>query len=57
MSINFLKFLKISAKNATHSAGAPNSAKFRGGCRGPSNIRQRGGCNNFSFLRVKNRTF
>ena len=28
-------------------AGAPNSAKFRGGCRGPSKIRQRGGCNNF----------
>ena len=27
--------------------GAPNSAKFRGGCRGPSKIRQRGGCNNF----------
>ena len=23
--------------------GAPNSAKFRGGCRGPSKIRQRGG--------------
>ena len=27
--------------------GAPNSAKFRGGCKGPSKIRQRGGCNNF----------
>ena len=28
--------------------GAPNSAKFRGGCRGPAKIRQRGGgCNNF----------
>ena len=27
--------------------GAPNSAKFRGGCRGPIKIRQRGGCNNF----------
>ena len=27
--------------------GAPNSAKFRGGYRGPSKIRQRGGCNNF----------
>ena len=26
---------------------APNSAKFRGGCRGPSKIRQRGGCNIF----------
>ena len=40
-------------------AGAPNSAKFRGGggCRGPSKIRQRGGggCNNsllfLEFLR------
>ena len=29
------------------STGAPNSAKFRGGCRAPSKIRQRGGCNNF----------
>ena len=28
-------------------SGAPNSAKFRGGCRGPSKIRQRGGFNNF----------
>ena len=28
-------------------SGAPNSAKFRGGCSGPSKIRQRGGCNNF----------
>ena len=26
------------------AAGAPKSAKFRGGCRGPSKIRQRGGC-------------
>ena len=35
-------------------AGAPNSAKFRGGCRGPSKIRQRGGCNNFlPFMRYK----
>ena len=31
-----LKVLRI-------SAGAPNSAKFRGGCRGPAKIRQRGG--------------
>ena len=27
--------------------GAPNSAKFRVGYRGPSKIRQMGGCNNF----------
>ena len=26
---------------------APNSAKIRGGCRGPAKIRQRGCCNNF----------
>ena len=32
------------------TSGAPNSAKFRGGCRGPSKIRQRGGCNNFLFF-------
>ena len=32
---------------ASIQPGAPNSAKFRGGCRGPSKIRQRGGCNNF----------
>ena len=38
-------------------AGAPNSVKFRGGCRGPAKIRQKGGCNNFLILRVKNRTF
>ena len=25
----------------------PNSAKFRGGCRGTAKIRQRGGCSNF----------
>ena len=32
-----------------HQASASNSAKFRGGCRGPSKIRQMGGggCNNF----------
>ena len=39
---------------------APNSAKFRGGCRGPVKIRQwgGGGCNIFFyFLRVKNITF
>ena len=30
-----------------YSTGAPNSAKFRGGCREPAKIRQRGGCNNF----------
>ena len=35
-------------------AGAPNSVKFRGGCRGPSKIRQRGGCNNFfTFYALK----
>ena len=35
--------------------GAPNSTKFRGGCRGPANIRQRGGCNKFfNCLRYKN---
>ena len=34
--------------------GAPNSAKFRGGCRGPSKIRQKGGCNNFfTFYALK----
>ena len=39
-------------------AGAPNSAKFRGGCRGPAKIRQRGGCSNFFyFLRDKNFIF
>ena len=32
-----------------YCAGAPNLAKFRGGCRGPVKIRQRGGggCNFF----------
>ena len=35
-------------------SGAPNSAKFRGGCRGPSKIRQKGGCNNFfTFYALK----
>ena len=34
--------------------GAPNSAKFRGGCRGPAKIRQRGCCNNlFTFHTTK----
>ena len=34
-----------------YTSGAPNSAKFRGGCRGPSKIRQRGGVaiNFFTF--------
>ena len=35
-------------------SGAPNSAKFRGGGRGPSKIRQRGGCNIFfTFYALK----
>ena len=37
--------------------GAPNSAKFRGGCRGPAKIRQRGVAIFFYFLRVKNIAF
>ena len=36
---------------------APNSAKFKGGCRGPAKIRQRGVAIFFYFLRVKNITF
>ena len=39
--------LAIYIKYTIVQPGAPNSAKFRGGCRGPSKIRQRGGCNNF----------
>ena len=38
-------------------AGAPNSDKFMGGCRGPAKIRQRGVAIYFYFLRVKNITF
>ena len=39
--------------------GAPNSAKFKGACRGSAKIRQRGGgvAIIFYFLRVKNITF
>ena len=41
------KYLYQCSNNPCLPSGAPNSAKFRGGCRGPSKIRQRGGCNNF----------
>ena len=46
-------FLKLQGLMWTNS-GAPNSAKFRGGCRGPSKIRQRRGCNIFfTFYTLK----
>ena len=41
------KYEKCTYKFIEVVPGAPNSAKFRGGCRGPSKIRQRGDCNNF----------
>ena len=47
--INFTLLIIIS--------GAPNSAKFRGGCRGPAKIRQGGVAIIFYFLRFKNRIF
>ena len=47
-----------SAVRMQSHAGAPDSAKFRGGCRGPAKIRQRGGAIIFFyFLRDKNITF
>ena len=36
---------------------APNSAKFRGGCRGPAKIRQGGVAIIFYFLRIKKYPF
>ena len=38
----------IYSRTVSH-AGAPNSAIFRGGCRGPAKIRERGGGLQFFF--------
>ena len=53
-----MKFIHKGVPQGSIIAGAPNSTKFRGGCRVSATIRQRGGgCNNFYFSRFKNITF